>query len=223
MSARHLGPLALHGPSAATRGSGAAAAGLVEPATVTLGGAARTRAAAAESREGIAGRRWRAAVDQARSGLLGADAGAEQPGHLNDPLPTPEPSPDRVADLDRRGRLGPRPVDLHVPRPARRAVDSSTMPLPSAKAAIRACRTRLSTYTSTRMRSPHATSEFLHPTRWSVRWEGTTRTIRPDPRRAAAATSPAPGRNVRDRPPGSQPPTVPSRQQPAECESRGKP
>jgi hypothetical protein len=30
----------------------------------------------------------------------------------------PEPSPDRVADLDRRGRLGPRAVDLHVPGPA---------------------------------------------------------------------------------------------------------
>src|SRR6266545_736574 len=101
------------------RGSGAATAGLVELAAVTLGGAARTRAAGTTSREGIAGRRRRAAVDQARSGQLGTDAAAGQPGNLDDPLPTPEPSPDRIADVDRRGGLGPLPVDLHVPGPAR--------------------------------------------------------------------------------------------------------
>jgi hypothetical protein len=99
----------------ACRGSGAAAAGLVELAAVTLGGAARTRVAGAEPREGVAGRRRGAAVDQARSGQLGTDAGVEQPGHLDDPLAAPEPSTDRVADVDRRGRLGPHPVDLHVP------------------------------------------------------------------------------------------------------------
>ncbi len=99
-------------------GSGAATAGLVELTAVTLGGAARTWIAGTEDCEGIAGRRRRAAVDQAHSGQLGADAAAGQPGHLDDPLPTPEPSPDRVADVDRRGGLGPHPVDLHVPGPA---------------------------------------------------------------------------------------------------------
>jgi transposase len=98
--------------------SSAAAAGLVEPAAVTLGGAAHTRVAGTESCAGIAGRRRRAPVNQARGGQLGTDAAAGQPGHLHDPLPTPEPSPDRVTDVDRRGRLGPNPVDLHVPGPA---------------------------------------------------------------------------------------------------------
>src|SRR6266545_4773100 len=79
----------------------------------------RGSGAATASREGIAGRRRRAAVDQARSGQLGTDAAAGQPGNLDDPLPTPEPSPDRIADVDRRGGLGPLPVDLHVPGPAR--------------------------------------------------------------------------------------------------------
>ena len=98
--------------------SWAATAGLVELAAVTLGGAARTLVAGTESREGIAGWRRRAVVEQAGSGQLGADAAAGQPGHLDDPLPTPEPGPDGVADPDRRGRLGPPPVDLHVPGPA---------------------------------------------------------------------------------------------------------
>jgi hypothetical protein len=82
-----------------------AATGLVELAAVTLGGAARTRVAGEESREGVAGRRGRAAVDQAGNGQLGADPGGGQPGHLHDPLAASEPSPDRVAELDRRGRL----------------------------------------------------------------------------------------------------------------------
>src|SRR4029450_7089966 len=44
--------------------------------------------------------------------------GLDQPDDLNDPLAVADPDADGVLDLDRRGRLGPHPVDLHVAGPA---------------------------------------------------------------------------------------------------------
>jgi hypothetical protein len=102
--------------------------GLVEPAAVTLAGAARTPVAIAKAREGILGRR-RAAVDQARSGQLGTHTAAGQPDHLDDPLPIPEPGPDRVADVDRSGRLARNPLICTCP--ARQACAASERVLAS--------------------------------------------------------------------------------------------